>query len=72
MTHREAENDVLKKMLERHDERERTGDTSVAVIVPAGNIEEIIQRVERACELSSNAPLRVGEKFLRETDRKLN
>jgi len=72
ITNKEAEDALLAEMLERHAEREKTGDKTDRLIVPSDSIEEIRIRIERAAALSPSAILRVGERFLKETNPKLN
>lgn len=72
MNKKEAEDSTLREMLERHAERERTCDMTDELIVPSNSIGEIRQRIERASALSPSASLRIGRRFLNETDPKLN
>jgi hypothetical protein len=69
---KEAEDSILQEMLERDAERCKTGDMTDSLIVPEANLEEIRKRIERASVLSPSSMLRVGQRFLKETDPKLN
>jgi hypothetical protein len=72
ITKRQAEDSILKEMLERHAERRKTGDMTDSLIVPAADIEAIRERIERASVLSPSSTLRVGQRFRKETDPKVN
>ena len=72
ITKKDAEDCLFEEMLERHAEREKTGDETDRLIVPSGSIEEVRQRIERASALSPSSSLRIGNRFLNETDPKLN
>jgi hypothetical protein len=72
ITKKEAEDSILKEMLKRHAERRKTGDMTDRLIVCAANIEAIRKRIERASVLSPSSTLRLGERFRKETDPKVN
>jgi len=72
ITKKEAEDSILKEMLERYAERRKTGDMTDRLIVPADSIEEIRKRIERSGVLSPSSMFRVSQRFLKETDPKLN
>lgn len=72
ITKKEAEDSILEEMLDRHAERKRTGDMTDILVIPSDSIEEIRSKIERASALSPSSMLRVGRRFLNETDPKLN
>ena len=72
MNKKEAEDSILSEMLDRHAEREKTGNMTDEWIVSSANIEEIRRRIERASVLSPSSSLRIGRRFLKETDPELN
>lgn len=71
-TKKEAEDSLFQEMLERKAKRDKTGDMTDRLVVPADSIEEIQRRIQRASALSPSSMYRVGQRFLKETDPKLN
>jgi len=64
----QAEADMLAEILRRHEKRVLDDSLLVAIVTPVEHLEEIGDRVERAAALTGSAILRVGRKFLNETD----
>lgn len=72
MEKKEAEDSLLREMLERHAQCERTDDMADELIVTLSSIEEIRQKMERASALSPSSLVRTAKRFLNETDPELN
>lgn len=64
----QAEAEILAETLKRHEERVSDESLPVTIVMPVEDGEEIRRRVERASALSGNSVLRIGSKFLNETD----
>ena len=74
MNKREAENEIVKDMIEKLEVRhgdlpeEHQLDDVNHIVEPPETLEEISYRINRASKLSLSSTLRIGGKFLRETD----
>lgn len=77
ITKKQAEEEILQEMLDKL--KQRNGENPCdedgldeSIVTPATSIDEIAKRIKRAGALSPSSPLRIGLRFLRETDPKLN
>ncbi|MEK7171584.1 MAG: hypothetical protein AAB739_01615 [Patescibacteria group bacterium] len=73
----EAEGEILQETLDRFEQRSDENpcdedELDESIVTPATSIDEIAKRIKRAGALSPSSPLRIGLRFLRETDPKLN
>lgn len=71
----EAEKEILQEALDRLAQRnakDPCDELDEAIVTPAISADEIKERIERASALSPASPLRIGLRFLKETDPKLN
>ena len=74
MNRKEAENEIVREMIKEFDTREgelpkeQQLDDASHIMGPPRTLEEIKYRIERAAKLSPSSTLRIGRKFLRETD----
>lgn len=71
-TRKEVEDARLKEMIKGHEERLATGDATVEIVKPCADLEAVIDRTNAAAQLKGGAMMRLGERFLRETDTKLS
>ncbi len=76
ITRKQAEEEILQEALDRlaqHDNDECPCDEpDGSIVTPATSADEIAERIKRAGALSPSSPLRIGRRFLQETDPKLN
>lgn len=69
---KQVEDASLKEAIEGYEKRLETGDTSVEIVQPCADLDEVLRRTQEAAQLGGSSMMRLGERFLKETDRKLS